>query len=178
MSGTRRKAGRLARQVEGYRVWLAQQGYTPQTIRGMLKDLGQVGLWMSAEELDTTQLDEAAIVVFLAASRAAGRRKLLGPRAMAPLLTYLRQAGATPPPNPIVTPLDFLLGEYRTWLFQERGLAAATVLRYETTARRYLQQQAMPDGVLQPAVLTGLDVNTFLLAECGRVCAEIGRAHV
>ena len=44
MSGTRRKAGRLGPQVEGYRAWLAQRGYTPQTIRNMLKDLGQVGV--------------------------------------------------------------------------------------------------------------------------------------
>ena len=34
------------------------------------------------------------------------------------------------------------------WLVQERGLAAATVLRYENTARRFLQQQAMAGGVL------------------------------
>ena len=32
MSGTRRKAGRLGPQVEGYRAWLAQRGYTPQTV--------------------------------------------------------------------------------------------------------------------------------------------------
>jgi hypothetical protein len=45
MSGTpRRKAGLLAPQVEDYRFWLAQHGYTPQTTRNMLKDLGQVGL--------------------------------------------------------------------------------------------------------------------------------------
>ncbi|NYI40415.1 hypothetical protein BKA03_000534 [Demequina lutea] len=38
MSGTRRKAGRLELQVEGYRVWLVQRGYTPATIVNMLVD--------------------------------------------------------------------------------------------------------------------------------------------
>jgi hypothetical protein len=49
------------------------------------------------------------------------------------------------------------------WLARERGLAAATVLRYESTARRFLQQQAMAGGVLKPTGLTGADVNAFLL---------------
>ncbi len=34
------------------------------------------------------------MVAFLIASRAGGRRKVLGPRAMAPLMSYLREAGA------------------------------------------------------------------------------------
>ena len=44
MSGTRRKPGQLGPQVEGYRAWLAHRGYTSQTVRNMLKDLGQVGV--------------------------------------------------------------------------------------------------------------------------------------
>jgi hypothetical protein len=51
VSGTKRKAGQLGEQVEGYQAWLAQRGHTTGTIRNMLKDLGQVGLWLSAEGL-------------------------------------------------------------------------------------------------------------------------------
>jgi hypothetical protein len=40
MAGARRKPGQLGPQVEGYRAWLAHRGYTPQTIRNMLADLG------------------------------------------------------------------------------------------------------------------------------------------
>lgn len=178
MSGTRRKAGRLGPQVEGYRAWLAQRGYTPQTVRNMLKDLGQVGVWMSATGLEADQLDEAAMVTFLAARQAAGRRRALGPRAMIPLLTYLRDAGVTPAALPAQTPAEALLAEYRTWLVQERGLAPATVLRYENTARRFLQQQAMAGGALQPADLTGADVNAFLLRECDRVSAGSAKGRV
>jgi site-specific recombinase XerD len=64
------------------------------------------------------------------------------------------------------------------WLAWERGLAAATVLRYESTARRFLQQQAMAGGVLKPAGLTGADVNAFLLRECGRVSAGSAKGRV
>ena len=40
MASTRRKPGQLGPQVEGYRAWLAHRGYTPQTVRNTLADLG------------------------------------------------------------------------------------------------------------------------------------------
>jgi site-specific recombinase XerD len=144
----------------------------------MLADLGQLGLWMSREGLVTANLGEDAIVAFAAARQAAGYRRTLGPRAMMPLLSYLRETGVTPEAKPPRTPLGALLGEYRIWLVQERGLAAATVLRYENTARRFLQQQAMAGGVLKPAGLAGADVNVFLLRECGRVSAGSAKGRV
>jgi site-specific recombinase XerD len=144
----------------------------------MLADLGQVGRWMSREGLVTAQLDEDAMAAFLAARQAAGRRRDLGPRAMMPLLSYLREAGVTPAAKPPHTPVEGLLGEYRIWLARERGLAAATVLRYENTARRFLQQQAMTGGELKPAGLTGADVNAFLLRECGRISAGSAKGRV
>lgn len=178
MSGSRRKPGQLGPHVESYRAWLAQRGYTPQTVRNMLKDLGQVGLWMSGEGLEEAQLNEDVMAAFLAARSAAGRRRVLGTRAMAPLLSYLREAGVTPSAKQPETPLGVLLADYRIWLIEERGLAAATVLRYENTARRFLQQQAMPGEVLDPAQLTGRDVNAFLLRECGRVSAGSAKGRV
>jgi site-specific recombinase XerD len=178
MSGTRRKAGRLGPQVEGYRVWLAHRGYTSQTVRNMLKDLGQVGVWMSGAGLEPEQLDEGAMVAFLAARQATGRRRALGPRAMVPLLTYLRDAGVAPAAAPPEAPAGALLAEYRAWLVRERGLAPATVLRYENTARRFLEQRAMTGGMLEPSGLTGADVNAFLLSECGRVSAGSAKGRV
>ena len=178
MSGTRRKPGQLGAHVEGYRAWLAHHGYTSLTVGGMLKDLGRVGLWMSDQGLVTAQLDEAAMTAFRVASRAAGRRKALGPQALTPLLTYLRQAGFTPMAMPPGAPLEVLMGQFRVWLLQDRGLAVTTVARYENTARRFLREQAMVDGVLTPEVLTGTDVNVFLLRECGRVSAGSAKGRV
>jgi len=178
MSGTRRKAGQLGPQVDGYQAWLAQRGYTPQTVRNMLKDLGQVGLWMSTEGLEAAQLNEERLAAFLTARHAAGHRKVPGTRAMRPLLSYLREAGVVPAAKPSLTPLGALLGQYRCWLVQERGLAATTVLRYENTARRFLQEQASTGDGFGPAALTGVDVNAFLLRECGRVSAGSAKGRV
>jgi site-specific recombinase XerD len=178
MSGRRRKAGLLGPQVEGYRAWLTQRGHTPGTIKNMLNDLGQVGQWAAAEGLDAAQLDEDRMVAFLAARRAAGHRRVPGTRAMAPLLSYLREAGVVPAAEPVASPLGVLLGRYRSWLLGERGLAATTVRRYENTARRFLQEQALVDERFEPAALSGADVNAFLLRECGRVSAGSAKGRV
>src|ERR1700710_742218 len=112
MASTRRKAGLLGPQVEGYRAWLMQRGYAPGTVRNMLKDLGRVGVWLSGEGLEGSQFNEERASAFLTARRAAGHRRIPGPRAMAPLLSYLRETGVVAAEQPPVTPLGALLGQY------------------------------------------------------------------
>jgi len=178
MAGTRRKAGQLAPQVEGYRAWLKQRGYTSPTVRNMLKDLGQIGSWLSAKGLSAGDLSEERLAEFLGARRAAGWRRVPGMRGMAPLLGYLREASVVAVIDSPPTPLDALLGRYRSWMERERGLAESTVLRYENTAQRFLTEQAMADGVLTPERLGGSDINAFLLRECDRVSAGSAKGRV
>ena len=178
MATTRRRAGVLAPQVEGYRAWLTMRGYTPGTIRNMLKDLGQVGRWLRDHDVALAQLDADQIKTFLLTRRTSGRRRVPGVRAMAPLLRYLREVGVVDEARVSLTPLGELLMMYRSWMVAERGLAPATVLRYENTGRRFLQEQAMDAGVLELGALTGADVNSFLLREVGRVSAGSAKGRV
>jgi len=178
MSGTRRKPGVLGPQVECYRVWLTGQGYTPGTVRNMLKDLGQLGRWLSSEGLEAGQLNEGQIEAFRAALRAAGHRRVPGPRAMAPLLRFLRECGIAAARPPAASPVELLLEQYRAWMVNERNLAASTVLRYENTARRFLAEQAIHGGVFAPETLAGADVNAFLLREGGRVSVGSTKGRV
>lgn len=178
MANSRRKAGVLARHVEGYRAWLAQHGYTDKSIRNMLKDLGQVGLWLSGQGLVARDLDEERLDRHLADLRKAGRRRVAGPRGMVPLLTFLREAGVVPAAQAIASPTESLLERYRSWMESERGLSAATMLRYENTARRFLAEQATAGGVFAPHLLTGADLNAFLLRECARVSAGSAKGRV
>jgi hypothetical protein len=64
MSGTRRKPGRLEPFVAGYRMWLAESGYMPGTIRNTLKVLGGLGRWMQDRDLEPAELTPAAIAEF------------------------------------------------------------------------------------------------------------------
>jgi len=174
----RRKAGPLGPEVEGYRAWLAQRGYTDQTVRNMLQYLGQLGRWLQVHGMGVSDLDEASMAAFVADRQVVGVPRVLGPRAMAPLLAYLREFGAAPPARSTMAPLEVLLERYRSWMQRECGLADSTVLRYENTARRFLQEQAVRDGTLVPAALTGMDVNAFLLRECARVSAGSAKGRV
>jgi len=96
MSGTpRRKAGLLTPHVEDYRFWLAQHGYTPQTVRNMLKDLGQVGLWLSRAGFQVNELSEERLEDFLAVRRGT-RRRVPGLRGMAPMLAFFARSERSP----------------------------------------------------------------------------------
>jgi site-specific recombinase XerD len=177
LASARRDAGALAPFVEDYRAWLERHGYTRQTIGNMLTDLGRVGLWLSKHDLDASGLSEDRLAGYLSDRRAAGR-KVSGLRGMVPLLTFLRQAGATPAPAETSSPVEAMLARYQLWMAQERDLSAATMLRYENTARRFLAKQAMADGVFAPQCLTGGDLNAFLLRECSRVSAGSAKGRV
>ena len=170
MSGPRRKPGRLGPFVDGYRIRLLELGYTPQTVRGMLKVLGQLGRWMDGEAVEAGQLDMAGIEAFLAARRADGERRPASLGELRQLVAYLREVGVMLAEEPaVVSAVEQLVDRYREWLVDERGLAAMTVLRYETLARRFLTGRVSPADELGVVDLTGAEVARFLLGERGRV---------
>ena len=178
MSGPKRDDGALDGQVVGYRAWLVQRGYTPGTVRNMLKDLGRVGRWLSGQGLTAGDLNEQVVGAFVSDSEQSGAKRVLGPRAMVPLLEFLRHCGVTAVAVPVSSPLGALMDGYRTWMLRDRGLAPTTVLRYENAARRFLGEQCVGNGVFSPSSLTGADVNAFLLRECGRVSAGSAKGRV
>jgi len=165
--------------VEGYRAHLLERGYTPGTVRGKLKVLGQLGRWMDDEDVSPGQLDLGALEAFLAARHAGGERRPASMGELAQLISHLREAGAMAPERPSPsTPLERLIDDYRGWLMSERGLAAATVLRYEKLARRFLGERASAEDALGTAALTGADVSAFLSRECGRVSLGAAKGRV
>lgn len=144
----------------------------------MLKDMGQAGLWLSMQGLEASDLDEEQIEQHLSYLRKSGRRRVTGPRGMTPLLTFLREAGALPAAQASASPAELLLKRFRSWMESERGLSAATMLRYENTARRFLAEQATDGETFAPHRLTGADLNAFLLRECARVSAGSAKGRV
>lgn len=180
MSGTRRKTGRLSPFVEGYRLRLLELGYTAGTVRGMLKVLGQLGRWMDDEDVEAGQLNLAAVEAFLAARRAGGDRWVPSLGELRQLVSYLREVGAMRPKSKPreLTPLEALIAEYREWMVAERGLAPATVHRYERLAQRFLGERVGAEGKLDAEGLSGAQVSTFLLRECARVSLGTAKGRV
>jgi site-specific recombinase XerD len=178
MSGTRRKPGALGQHVNGYRSYLLALGYTPETVRGQLKALGQLGRWMAARGLMPAELSLARVKEFLADRRADQFRQAPYRRGMVMLLEYLIAEDVVVADDlPARTALEDLVDAYHEWLVDDRGLAATTVLRYEKTARRFLQQSGRVEAV-NVAGLTGAEVSAFLLAECARCSVGAAKGRV
>jgi site-specific recombinase XerD len=179
MGTTRRKSGVLTAEIEPYRQWLFERGFTPASARHLLRNLSQLGVWLQERGMTETVIDAACLDQLFAQRRQLGRCGVPGRLGISRLLAFLDERGllaATPQEQP--TALEQLLDEFRGWLFQERNLSASTVLRYGNTARRFLSEQAMRDGLLQVSDLTGVDVNSFLLRECARVSAGSAKGRV
>jgi len=52
MAGTRRKPGRMGPHIDGFGGWLLEAGYTPGTVRNILKVAGHLGRWMASTDLE------------------------------------------------------------------------------------------------------------------------------
>lgn len=179
MSGTRRKPGGMGPYIGGFERRLLELGYTPSTIRNMLKEVGQLGRWMHEHGLDASELDVQSIEEFICDRLARGQRRVPTVRSVLPVLDFLRNEGVLAEVEVVTpTPVEALIGDYRTWLVHERGLAAPTVLRYENLARRFLQERAAAVGSRFVEDLTGADVIAFLLAETARVSVGAAKGRV
>lgn len=179
MSGTRRKPGGMGPYIRGFEGRLLDLGYTPETVRNMLKQVGQLGRWMATQGLDASQLGTEPITAFVSAQRAVGLRRVPSVRSFVPLLDFLSHEGVSATVEVVApTPVDAVVSDYRTWLVDERGLAAPTVLRYENLARRFLQHRATVGGPGFVEDLSGADVVAFLLAETARLSVGAAKGCV
>lgn len=177
MTISRRKPGALAAHVEGFQAYLLGLGYTSGTVRGQMKVLGHLGRWMETRGLCPADLLVAVDTFVVEACRERGLHRADHRTAMQ-VLEHLVAEGVTPAPvaEP-KTELERFLDGYRDWMFSERGLAEATVRRYEWTARRFLGQR--DPGVCAPAGgVTSVEINSFLLAESQRCSVGAAKGRV
>jgi len=174
----RRKPGRMGPYVEGFRGSLLASGYSPGSVRHMLKDMGGLGRWMVREDVAAGDLSPTVIGEFLRDLRAQGKRRVPGVRSFNPLLDYLRCEGVLAEPDAPPSPVEILMADYGRWLVVDRGLADQTVLRYEKLARRFLLERASVDGSEFVAQLAGAHVISFLLRESTRVSVGAAKGRV
>lgn len=179
MAARRGEGGCLEPYVEGFRSRLPELGYTVETVWVQVRWLRRLGRWLSAEGLEASDLSEVRVETYLAARRISGGRWVEGVGCYRALLDYLRGEGViavteVPPP----TELEQLVARYRDWLVRDRGLAPATVQRYERLAHRFLQERASGGDGLDVEELGGGEVAAFLLSECARLTVDSAKGKV
>src|SRR3954451_21541193 len=110
--------------------------------------------------LGTQQLTAARVEEYLVYRRASGHVHRCSPRALAPMLAYLRGLGVAPDAtaSPALTASDRLLAEFEAYLVGDRGLAVRTVEGYRRVARVFLASRcSLADDGLRLGRLTTAD---------------------
>jgi integrase/recombinase XerD len=173
-----RVSGPLAPYVGGFSAYLAGQGYAPSSSADQLRLMAHLSRWLAQQGADAAGLTAERVGEFLAVRRGSHVR-LVSPRALAPMLGFLRGLGVVPPqPAPAAsTNVDRLLEDYRCYLAGELGLAAGTVRLRTRVARLFLA------GLSEPVEehlsrLGGGEVTAFVRRECPRRSVSAARTVV
>jgi len=162
-----RVSGPLAGLADGFRVDLLEQGYSLWGAQEQLYLLAHVSRWMESEGLEVAALTPDRLARYFVWRRRQGYRHSLSLLSLRRLLRYLGGLGVLPPVDAVPSAVDRLLGEFRDYLLQERGLKATSAAQYLPTARLFLSERSEP---LEEnlARMSAAEVSTFVLREARR----------
>jgi site-specific recombinase XerD len=165
--------GPLALHVTGLASELARLGFTEMSARAQLRLAAHLSRWLAAAGLGTMALTAPVAEEYLAARRAAGCTAYLTPKALAPLLGYLRELGVTPEEEIAApaTQAEALLERYRRYLLAERGLRKKVVRGYVDSVRPFVASHAAAGDADLRWLTTG-DVTAFLTGESRRLAPK------
>lgn len=172
-------AGPLAPYADGFRDDLGGRGYAARSVGGQVRLVAHLSVWLQAEGVPAARLTAEVVEDFLRVRRAAGHRVGVTVRAVAPLLGYLRGLGVVAQPGRRVpeTAVEVLLEQFRCFLVEERGLAAASVRAYLHYAELFLTELGTPLGTAVAELPAG-QVTTFLVRQSDRHSAWHAKAMV
>ena len=168
-----RMAGPLTPYARGFAGELARLGFTEFSARTQLGLAAHLSRWLAAAGLGTAALTTSTVEAYLAARRAAGYTAYLTPRALAPLLGYLRGLGIAPQAEIAApgTPAEVLLERYRCYLLAERGLQVKAARGYIDLVRPFIAGHA-GTGSTDLGQLTAGEVTAFLVAQSRRLAPK------
>jgi integrase/recombinase XerD len=164
-----RMTGPLAPHATGLAGELARLGFTEMSARGQLGLAAHLSRWLAAAGLGTMALTAPVAEEYLAARRAAGYTAYLTPKALAPVLGYLRELGVAPEAEIAVpaTRAEVLLERYRRYLLAERGLREKVARGYVDSVRLFVASWAA-----DLRRLTAGDVTAFLTGQSRRLAPK------
>jgi integrase/recombinase XerD len=162
-----RLSGPLEPFAVGFAAELSRRGYARDSVVLQLHLMAHLSGWLESERFVVGELRSAALVERFVAARRARYTHHVSPRALAPLLEYLRATGVVAPPAAAASrsPAEALLERYRCHLVCERGLRAETALGYVELVRPFVAEHVTAEGSAL-ADLTAADVSAFVLAAC------------
>jgi len=160
--------GSLAEHVPGFRGYLFELGYSVSAARKHLQLLADLSRWLEREGISADELATASTEGFFRRRRAQGRANLRTPRALDPLLAYLRALGMieAPPRQVLTDPVEVFIDGYHGYLTGERRLVEGTARFYLHVARLFVSERRGGEGI-DWASLRAVDVTGFTTRVCG-----------
>jgi len=166
----RLRSGLAAGHVDGFAAWLHRRGYRPATLDATLRSLAGWTDWMrsagfGADDL-LAGLDACAATLQAQPrarySRGLNRTSLTAARLF---IRFLHAQGVVPPVAVAPSPVDQwpVLGEFRAWARQHRGLAEVSVAAYQRVLVRLLTVLGDDPRAYSAEALRG-----FVLERAGR----------
>jgi site-specific recombinase XerD len=159
--------GPLAPWALGIAEHLKALGYAPLMTGRHMELAGRLSRFLQRRGLGTRQLTGEVIEEFLRAVRPKGGPARRTPKALAWLVTYLRDIAVVPapiPPRP-QSGAEELVERYRSYLVVERGLAPETVVEYVRTTTHFLAEH--PGRWLKDMGVG--EVSSFMTRQCRRL---------
>jgi site-specific recombinase XerD len=168
-----RFTGPLTPYAAGFEVELARLGFTWFSFQGQLGLAAHLSRWLDEQGLEAAALTAETVGWFLAARCADGYTAYRTPKALRPLLNYLRGLGvvASTRESGPATVAEVLLERYRGYLLAERGLTVKAARGYVDLVRPFVAARVDAAGVDDLAVTAG-DVTAFLVAESRRLAPK------
>ena len=173
-------AGPLASFAPGFREELVRRGYRPWSAAKQLQLMAHVSRWLVAHDLCAGDLTADRLQQFVEDRRASGRSRLVSPRALGPLLDYLRGLGVVSEAGPVrpLAPSEVMLARYSDYLLERRGLCRSSVRNYGNVARAFFSDRERIHGVLALDELDGPAITDFVLREARRTSVGSAKCMV
>jgi integrase/recombinase XerD len=145
---------------------LVENGYVNSTVQSKLNLLASFGQWLDRRRLSITDFDEQIAERFIAYKRRKDRVHRGNRETLLQFLEHLRKRDVISGPTPTFddSPLAAILTRYGRHLRSERGLAAATVINYLPSIRKFLIERfrGKPLAIRQ---VSSSDVSDFILRQ-------------
>lgn len=126
---------------DGFCLWLEARNYPRRSIRMKLGQVRALCQWMRERCVRLRQLGESVVRRFVAARRRRGLKDHNELHACQQLLGFLRQEGHVPEARKGKkrAPYARILGDFRRFLLEERGVTEGAAVRYASHVRDLLQ---------------------------------------
>ncbi len=158
--------GPLTPFAPGLAVELASLGYTRASATMQMQLAASLSRWLDAAGVGLDGLTGSVMERFLSERRARGASHYL-PRALFPIVDYLRRVGVGPAavaPAPPVTAVEVLLERFARYLARQRALTPAVVRAYVHWVGPFTKDVLCPVGVDRVGEVSAGEVAAFLAA--------------